>query len=763
MPKLKPHLSVQQIAKKHRLDVSFIQKQLDMGEPIEHEHTKDHNLAMNIALQHLDEIPDYYTRLKKMEASAKKEHKKFKDVVKEDADSGVDDMDSPFHAVHSIHLEYDKRYCPKCKKVQTRSECKYGPTCWDIFSIPAKLKEETMQKEQRYCPLCDKRETRSECSYGGKAWDKVSIRDHEYSMARSELDTLLKAAQRIKKKVGKGKGSLEAWVQSKITKAADYIDTAADYIDSGEMEEAANPAQQAAIAIAMKKKGVKPKSEVDEACWIGYKQEGLKKKGKKMVPNCVPTNEAKALGFEIKKSSGAGALTPDAAKQLGDKAAAVSLPKVKEEKLVDKILGELQEASKSGDSSLHDWFTKSKSSDGKPGWVQLGGKYAGKSCAKQPGQTTKPKCGSSKMAAEMSPEEEERAARRKRREDPNSERSGKAKNVATEEFVNEDACKEKVKSRYKIWPSAYASGALVKCRKVGASNWGNKKEDVNERADFWHPDPEQDRKLGGPGPNQRAREDRGQSDRKQPISPDYSNKLKPGENYMQFAKRKEAEKMKEDVTIEDANGKLQAEIIDLIKPDPMVSPKSTFMANNELEEATRLQSETGNIIAVILSWRGKTYSIRMFFPQVGMPSKKDVTAEIQKVYPGSIVLQFNVSTLQAGMPLIQVVNSKSKNYLLNNGTIGEETLDEVAAWQRKEGKNPEGGLNKKGIASYRREHPGSKLSLAVTTPPSKLKPGSKAANRRKSFCARMGGMPGPMKDEKGRPTRKALSLKKWNC
>ena len=96
--------------------------------------------------------------------------------------------------------------------------------------------------------------------------------------------------------------------------------------------------------------------------------------------------------------------------------------------------------------------------------------------------------------------------------------------------------------------------------------------------------------------------------------------------------------------------------------------------------------------------------------------------------------------------------------------VKEETLEEKsAAWQRKEGKNPEGGLNKKGIASYRREHPGSKLSLAVTTKPSKLKKGSKAAKRRKSFCARMGGMPGPMKDEKGRPTRKALSLRKWNC
>ena len=85
------------------------------------------------------------------------------------------------------------------------------------------------------------------------------------------------------------------------------------------------------------------------------------------------------------------------------------------------------------------------------------------------------------------------------------------------------------------------------------------------------------------------------------------------------------------------------------------------------------------------------------------------------------------------------------------------------AWTRKEGKNPEGGLNAKGVASYRRANPGSNLQTAVTTKPSKLKPGSKDAKRRKSFCARMSGMPGPMKDEKGRPTRKALSLRKWNC
>lgn len=95
--------------------------------------------------------------------------------------------------------------------------------------------------------------------------------------------------------------------------------------------------------------------------------------------------------------------------------------------------------------------------------------------------------------------------------------------------------------------------------------------------------------------------------------------------------------------------------------------------------------------------------------------------------------------------------------------VDDATLLETAAWQKKSGKNKNGGLNKKGVASYRKEHPGSKLQTAVTTKPSKLKKGSKAAKRRKSFCARMGGMKGPMKDEHGKPTRKALALRKWNC
>ena len=69
------------------------------------------------------------------------------------------------------------------------------------------------------------------------------------------------------------------------------------------------------------------------------------------------------------------------------------------------------------------------------------------------------------------------------------------------------------------------------------------------------------------------------------------------------------------------------------------------------------------------------------------------------------------------------------------------------------------GMTAKGVAAVNRKT-GGNLQTAVT---GKVKPGSKAAGRRKSFCARMSGVKGPMKDKKGRPTRKAMSLKRWKC
>ena len=93
-------------------------------------------------------------------------------------------------------------------------------------------------------------------------------------------------------------------------------------------------------------------------------------------------------------------------------------------------------------------------------------------------------------------------------------------------------------------------------------------------------------------------------------------------------------------------------------------------------------------------------------------------------------------------------------------------MAKTADWQRKEGKDPKGGLNRKGIASYRANNPGSKLKMAVTTKPSKLKKGSKSANRRKSFCARMKGMKRKLTSSKTANdpnSRINKALRKWNC
>lgn len=144
------------------------------------------------------------------------------------------------------------------------------------------------------------------------------------------------------------------------------------------------------------------------------------------------------------------------------------------------------------DENLHKWF--------KEKWVRFGpdGKIRG-DCARGDDSEGKPKCLPQKKAQNLGKKGRKYAASKKRREDPNPERTGKAKNVATKKKTNEekcpecggamypesminekqDACYRKVKSRYKVWPSAYASGALVQCRKKGASNWGNSKKNEN--------------------------------------------------------------------------------------------------------------------------------------------------------------------------------------------------------------------------------------------------------------------------------------------
>lgn len=131
-----------------------------------------------------------------------------------------------------------------------------------------------------------------------------------------------------------------------------------------------------------------------------------------------------------------------------------------------------------------------------------------------------------------------------------------------------------------------------------------------------------------------------------------------------------------------------------------------------------------------------------------LPEKK----EVNEIAP-AIALGGALGLAAGGGVLVKKAVDAGKALRKNaERRMGKEPVKE-SAWQRKEGKNPSGGLNEKGRKSYERENPGSDLKA----------PQPEGGPRKRSFCARMGGMKGPMKDEKGRPTRKALALRKWKC
>ena len=370
--------------------------------------------------------------------------------------------------------------------------------------------------------------------------------------------------------------------------------------------------------------------------------------------------------------------------------------------------GSVPEGNKSGDNSLRDWFGKSRSSDGTPGWVQLGGKYSGKPCAKQPGQTTKPKCGSSKMKRNLSKDEEEAAFRRKNKKDPNPDRKGKAINVKTEETMKEshvpgkpaeklsavtsipknerdaarerllakakakraankslgeaagekDACYKKVKATAKVWPSAYASGRLVQCRKKGAANWGNKtKKEEFENHTF-----------------ERLME-------------------KCWKGYRAYGMKKKGNRM---------------------------VPNCKPVGEETVHE--------GRIVRAAIRAIDKTNP-----PLLNSKRRKIVDALRRKEISDT------------------VKRNAKKSY------SGKAAADVKEDWQKKSGKNPEGGLNEKGRKSYERQNPGSDLK----------RPSKKVGNpRRKSFCARMSGMKKKLTSKKTAndpDSRINKSLRAWNC
>jgi hypothetical protein len=138
--------------------------------------------------------------------------------------------------------------------------------------------------------------------------------------------------------------------------------------------------------------------------------------------------------------------------------------------------------------------------------------------------------------------------------------------------------------------------------------------------------------------------------------------------------------------------------------------------------------------------------MRLFFPDVKKPSRKEVQEALDKIYPGCVVQRFDIVAYKPGEPM------------LNMGVKEETELEEdMSGMSQKSGDKRStesgAGMTAKGVAKYNRRT-GGNLKTAVTTPPSKLKPGSKAAKRRKSFCARSRGWTG----ERGKAARR-----RWNC
>ena len=394
-------------------------------------------------------------------------------------------------------------------------------------------------------------------------------------------------------------------------------------------------------------------------------------------------------------------------------------------------------SAKDKDYSLRDWFKGG-------GWVQAGGKYDGKPCAKQPGQKTKPFCRDADDRASMSKKERNRRAAKKRKEDPNPNRKGKAKMV-TDNYSNwraeleqldevaplvvaagvgalaatpylakkflkpkvdkaldrgrnelhlkgnpigagarglsnsyepegemigeegkKDACYKKVKARYDVWPSAYASGALVKCRKVGAANWGNKTKKESYDYSNWRDD------------------------------------FKPTDY----------------------------ETINIIEAEPLSEKKAGDPC-----------------------WVG--------YKQVGMKKKGG------KMVPNCVKEEYSnwrdEMNLQEKKAKKDPCEGKPKRWQDSDcdGKWYEKGEDVKEDWQKVNKKDKTDGMSQKAVDAYKRENPGSKLKTAVT----EKKPTGKRAKRRKSFCARSNGQRKMHNIDCSKTPDKAIckARKRWNC
>lgn len=180
----------QEIARKHGVSVAYVTRQAEIGSTVEREHVTSHDEAYGIALQHIAEFPNYYKHLLSMEKKLKAQWKDGKRAVKEEKE--------------------ETRYCHLCEKKETKSECAYGPSAWEMYTRKLNIEEDH------------------------KEINTGKMKDHEGYMANLEMDQMERSIAMLRKIIRKSNHQLPAWVQSKITRAADFIDTAAEYLASDE-------------------------------------------------------------------------------------------------------------------------------------------------------------------------------------------------------------------------------------------------------------------------------------------------------------------------------------------------------------------------------------------------------------------------------------------------------------------------------------------------------------------------------------------------
>jgi hypothetical protein len=392
----------------------------------------------------------------------------------------------------------------------------------------------------------------------------------------------------------------------------------------------------------------------------------------------------------------------------------------------------------------------------------------------------------------------------------------------SELMEKKDACYYKVKASAKVWPSAYASGRLVQCRKKGAGNYGKKNESLaeaqlDEKCWDTHKQVGMKNKGGRQVPNCVPKESVAEVAPPGAKAERMVKHIKKG--YAKDGKLSDKEKSTAYATAWKAHNKGVTEgtqrvdslVTDALKimqgseaSDAVAALKTVLgdreynsrrgyynfyvrqlmdmsgqqgmaedynpeyddeagMADNNLETLSRAVEGIDDLIQSgdnLPEWCqekiavAKSMLVAVWDYMYSEEASDEVDPEVDEMFEAMDQLAEEMA----------IKNRVSKDLVWEQfEAMPDNMLYETAAWRRKEGKSKKGGLNAKGVASYRRENPGSKLQTAVTTKPSKLKPGSKAAKRRKSFCARMGGVKGPMKKPNGKPTRKALALRKWNC